>query len=271
MLIRLALALALLGYVSAWGSHIARFRGATVPRHDRSSVLTSASAGLHFAVLSAFWIVNGVPPLVGFGPASATLALVFSMAFLLSARVSRDWSSGLLALPVVALLLGAAVWSGLAPTGASGLRGPWLVVHVGAVFTGYAGLLLGSVAAAMYLLQFRALKRKEFGNVFRAFPSLESLDRMTGIGVAAGLCILMAGLLVGLGFEATFGAGLELSDPAVGFGILTWAAYAAALVIRWTPGGRGRLAALMTVVAFTTSGIVFVVLRALTGTDGIFL
>ena len=123
----------------------------------------------------------------------------------------------------------------------------------------------------MYLLQFRALKRKDFGNVFRSFPSLESLDRMSAVALGGGLAVLTIGLMAGWSYTFTFGQGLALGDPDVGFGLLTWAAYAGALALRVTPGGRGPRAAELTVVAFVACSIAFVVLRALSPAREFFL
>ena len=129
------------------------------------------------------------------------MALV--VGFFLVARTADRSSAGLLVLPLVLVFLAASAWVGPVPAQpTSELRGSWLVAHVVSVLAGYASLLLGSVAAAMYWLQFRALKQKEFGNVFRYFPSLESLDRMNRIGLGVGLSVLAIGLLAGWELDA---------------------------------------------------------------------
>ena len=150
-------------------------------------------------------------------------------------------------------------------------RGPWLVGHVLTVLGGYASLLLASVAAAMYLLQFRALKQKEFGNVFRFFPSLESLDRMNRIGLAVGLSTLAVGLLVGWSLTLTFEREFSLTDRDVAFGLITWTAYAAALAARGLPERWGPKTATVSVVAFVASGLAFLVFRSFGGATALFL
>jgi ABC-type uncharacterized transport system permease subunit len=218
---------------------------------------------IHALALAAFWIEHRTPPLVGFGPASATLAFATAVGLLIVGRASERWTAGLLALPPIMILSLAAVWAGLSPTApATAFRGGWSVLHVVSVLTGYASLLLGSIAAAMYLLQFRALKRKEFGNVFQFFPSLDSLDRMGGIGVAVGLGALTVGLITGWSFTLTFGRGLALADPDVVLGLVTWIAYGAALAVRASPAGRGHRAAVFTVLAFAASAVAFLSLKA---------
>ncbi len=263
MPIRLLLAAALLGYAAAWLLLLYGFRRGGRPP-VASLFLVGLPAALHGGALIAFWVAHGTPPLVGFGPASATLALAIVLGLLLAIRAADRWTAALLVLPFAVALTGVGLWAGVSPTQpATTFRGVWFVLHVVAVLGGYASLLLGSVAAAMYLLQFRALKRKEFGNVFRSFPSLESLDRMNGIGLAGGLAALAIGLLAGWSFTLTFGRGLALGDPDVVFGLLTWVAYGAALGVRWLPGGRGTRSATVSVLAFAMTGAAFLTFRIL--------
>lgn len=272
MLIRLLLVTACVGYAAAWVIHLRGFRGSVAAARPRSTWLAGGGILLHAAGLLAFWLTFHTPPLVGFGPASATLAFAIAVTYLSAGRSAEAWPAGLLVLPPVLLLLGAAIMTGMTPTPpATAFRGGWFVLHVVSVLLGYAVLLLGSVAAAMYLLQFRALKRKDFGNVFRSFPSLESLDRMNSFALMGGLMALTVGLIAGWSFTLTFGRGLALGDPDVGFGLLTWAAYAGALMLRWTRGGKGPRAAEMTLVAFAACALVFLLLRTLSPAREFFL
>jgi len=272
MLIRLLLIAAVLGYTGAWFSQLVGFRGGGDRERVRSLLWAACAAALHVAGLATFWLTFRTPPLVGFGPAAATLALALVTGFFVASRSSERWSAGLLVLPLVVGLLAASVWAGLSPAEpALALRGPWLVSHVLTVLGGYASLLLASVAAAMFLLQFRALKQKKFGNVFRFFPSLESLDRMNRIGLAVGLSTLAIGLFVGWSLTLTFEREFSLTDRDVAFGLLTWAAYAAALAARAVHERFGPRTASVSVVAFVASGVAFLVFRSLGGASALFL
>ncbi len=272
MLIRLLLTAAVLGYAAAWFLQLVRFRGGGDRERFRSVVWASGAAALHVLGLLTCWFTYRTPPLVGFGPAAATLALALVGGFFVAARSSERWSAGLLVLPLVIGLLAASVWTGLSPAEPAGaLRGPWLVSHVLMVLGGYASLLLSSIAAAMYLLQFRALKKKEFGNVFRFFPSLESLDRMNRIGLAVGLSTLAVGLLVGWSLTLTFEREFSLTDRDVAFGLLTWTAYAAALAARGLPERFGPRTAGVSILAFVASGTGFLVFRSWGAATALFL
>lgn len=211
-------------------------------------------------------------PLVGLGPASSSLGLFIAL-FVLAASIRTDLrAAGLFLLPMVLLLLGEAVIVGIEPTGRQiAFRGPWFVLHVSAIFIGYAGLAAASAAAIMYVFQFRALKRKEFGSVFGFFPALDSLDRLNKVGLAVGFPALSVGLLAGWSWTLTFGRGLALDNPGTILGIVTWGAYLMAIAARSRPGPRGDRAAVISVVAFLVTFAAFLALRLTARETGFFL
>src|SRR2546422_3008076 len=69
--------------------------------------------------------------------------------------------------------------------------------HVTLSVLGIALLALAFVSAALYLLQFRELKTKRFGQVFQLFPPLERLDRLNYGALAIAFPPLTVGLLFG--------------------------------------------------------------------------
>jgi len=266
------LGLAVAGYAVAWLLQLQSFSRAEDAVSTASARVTAGAALAHLAALVAFGVAHRTMPLAGFGPTAATLSLVTVMALLVLTRRAEGALAGLFALPPIIALAGAAIVAGLEPPqSVSGLRGALFIFHVATVLLGYAILLVGSVAAAMYLLQFRALKQKEFGNVFRSFPSLETLDRTSAIALAVGLSVLTVGLVAGWSFTISAGRSLVLTDADVAFGLLTWAVYGAAIAVRYTPGGRGERAAGMTVFAFVASATAFALLRAISTTPELFL
>lgn len=271
MLIRLLLAASLTGYAAAWLLQVLSFRGGDIDHRLRVVVLAGGATLAHVGALVTYAVTTRSAPLVGLGPVSASLGLALVCGFLIASRTRERWAAGLLVLPIVAALVATSLvvaWSPVQPGDSSGA---WLVVHVVLVLAGWASLLLASVAAAMYLFQFRALKEKEFGNVFRVFPSLESLDRMNRIGLAAGLSALAVGVLSGWSLTVGQGRGLAIDDPDVGFGLITWAAYAVAIATRrWSPGFDAR-AATASVLAAIASAIAFFAFRGLSSPSGLFL
>lgn len=263
---------ALSGYLGAWAVFLRDFREGDARRLGTGWRLALGAALLHLAGLAAFTLSHGTLPLVGLGPASSTLALVIAV-LLLGASVREEVRpAGLFVVPMILLLLSEAVAVGLEPAShQTAFRGPWFVAHVATVFVGYAGLALASAAAAMYWLQFRTLKRKDFGSVFGFMPSLESLDRLNRAGLGFGFPALTLGLVAGWSWTLTYGGGWELGNPQVVFGSVTWLAYLAAIVARIWPGGRGERSATATALAFVLSASVFGALRLLAGGSGFFL
>lgn len=263
---------ALAGYLGAWTLFFRAFREGGGPVESTGWRVAVAAACVHGLALAAFAAVHSLLPLVGLGPASSSLAFVTVVLVLAASTREENRPTVLFVLPLVVLLLGEAVAVGVRPVAlAPEFRGPWLAVHVGTVFLGYAGLALASAAAAMYVLQFRTLKRKEFGSVFSFFPALRTLDRLNRAGLWIGFTFLTLGLLLGWSRTLTYGQGLELGNPQVVFGVATWAAYLAAIVSRLAPGDRGERSAWATASAFGVTVVVFGALRLLGDAGGFFL
>lgn len=271
----LALHLAAIGgYVAAWGIQLRAFRtGRAAGRGGLSLFLLSGAVAAHGAGIAAFAIDRGTLPLVGLGPASSSLAFLMAAALLAASARAEIRPAALFVLPVVILLLGEGTAVGIEPAvPRTAFRGPWFVFHVCSIFVGYSGLLLASAAAVMYLLQFRALKRKEFGSVFRFFPSLEALDRLIRVGLYFGFPALTVGLVAGWSWTLTYGrSGLALGNPQVVLGVVTWVAYLVAIFTRLAPERRTERAAVATTAAFVLTVAAFLTLRLTTGPSGFFL
>lgn len=262
---------ALGGYTFAWAAQLRAFR-----RGEESPGAGWRAAGiawlLHAAALVLFGIAFRTLPLVGLGPASSSLALTIAL-FVLVASVREDArAAGLFVLPVVMLLLGEALVVGIETTPQqTEFRGLWFVSHVTTIFVGYAGLLLASSAAGMYLLQFRALKRKRFGSVFGFFPSLDTLDWLHRLGLWIGFPALTVGLVAGWSWTLTYGQGLALGDGEVLFGVVTWFTYLGAIGVRLRTHGRETAAALASTGALFVMLAAFTVVRLAGGGSGFFL
>ncbi len=265
---------ALAAYLGAWGVFFRAFRDGDVT----SAAMTTgwriavAAGGLHLLALAVFTAARGSLPLVGLGPASSTLALAVAGLLLGASLREEVRPAALFVVPLIVLLLAEAVAVGLEPAvRQTAFRGPWFVAHVATVFVGYAALTIASASAAMYLLQFRSLKRKDFGQVFSFLPPLETLDRLHRVGLAAGFSGLTLGLIVGWSWTLTYGRGWEFGNPQVVFGVVSWVAYLGAILARLVPGGRDRRSASATTAAFVVTATAFGLLRALTGGSGFFL
>lgn len=264
---------ALAAYLGGWAVFLGAYRTGGSDRVGRGLRFALIGAGIHLSALVLFAVAHRSLPLVGLGPASSTLALAIAL-LVLAAAVAREEARPvvLFVLPLTMLLLGEAVTVGIDPAvRATAFRGPWFVVHVGTVFVGYAALALASAAAVMYALQFRSLKRKDFGRSFGFLPSLDVLDRMNRAGLAVGFSALTLGLIAGWSWTLTYGRGWDFGNPEVVFGAVTWIVYLGALMARAYRGGRGERAAYATVAAFTVTAGSFLLLRLLGAGGATFL
>lgn len=223
----------------------------------------AAGVGAHAAALGSYWTSFREPPLVGLAPSLSTLALLIALGSLLLAVIGRSGPLGLVLVPVAALLTAIAQIAGLRPTGPElAYRGPWFILHVTLAFAGYAGLTIAFAAGLMYLLQFRQLKDKRFGAVFRFFPALDTLDRIGVRALLTGLPCLTAALLLGWAWSQRFGPAMHAGNPKVVWGVVTWLAFVAALLARAGNATHARRGALTTVVGFAVVVAAYVVLRA---------
>jgi ABC-type transport system involved in cytochrome c biogenesis permease subunit len=205
--------------------------------------------------------------LVGLGPALSMLAFCLVLLQLASERLLRGSAVSFFAAPLATGLVGLAVLSGLgtgteiAPPPAG--RNAWLILHVALSVLGLALMALAFIAAALYLLQFRELKARHFGQVFQLFPPLERLDQLNRIALVAGFPALTLGLLLAVGYGARFsgGAGLHVAKAQLVWGLFTWVVLGWAVWVRVVRHWGGRRAALASIAGFSAVLLVYVALK----------
>lgn len=227
---------------------------------------------LHAWALSHFAAEWGELPLVGLGPSLSTLAFLVATGTLIASTLGHARTVGLVLIPVVVLLVGVAVGVGIAPTGEAGaFQSVWLVLHVVFAFAGYAGLTVAFAAGLMYLLQFRELKSKHFGAIFRFFPPLETLDRLGRLGLIVGFPFLTMALLVAWAWTTRFQQVAAPGIDKLAWVIVSWFVFAVALAARLGGGRPSHRGALATVVGFVVVVVVYLVLRVQSTHGGAFL
>ena len=224
--------------------------------------VTGVGVLAHLLGLVAYTTRWGEPPLVGLGPSLSMLAFLVGVGSLAVATLGRTGPLGLVLVPVAALLVGVAQAVGVVPSEAVlSFQGPWFVLHVMLALVGYAGLTVAFACGLMYLLQFRELRNKNFGAIFRFFPPLDTLDRMGKWALIVGLPFLTLALVVGWAWTERFGHPLAPGNPKVVWGVLSWLLILAALVARAGGGRRGVRAAAASVVVFAVVVVAYIVLR----------
>lgn len=234
--------------------------------------LTAVAALLHAAALFIYWSQWGQLPLSGLGPVLSCLALLIAFGALGLASLGRARPVGLVLTPVVAVMVAVSLAAGLEPSGtAVNVRDAGFVLHVMFAFLGYVGLTVAFAAGLMYLLQFRELKGKHFGAVFRFFPPLRTLDRIGGMALAAGFPALTLALVVGWVWSLSALGAPATRNPDMIWGVLTWIIFAVALGVRAGSGRAAYRGALASVIGFTVVVLAYLVLRFQLSEGGVFL
>jgi ABC-type uncharacterized transport system permease subunit len=231
------------------------------------------------AVVAAGLIVHGLAladyvsrwdqlPFAWLGPSLSSLAFLTALGCLLAATLGHATTVGIVLVPLVAILTGLAAIVGVAPAGEPL---DWFVLHVVFAFVGLAGLIVAFAAGLMYLLQFRQLKGKHFGAIFRFFPPLETLDRLGKIGLLTGFPFLTLSLALGWARTAGLGGSASPDGGKLAWVIISWVVLLAALVARAGKGQKGERGALVSVIGFIVVVVVYVIVRAQTASSGTFL
>ena len=174
-------------------------------------------------------------PFHGVAPTLSMLALFLMILQAASDGLFRASAVGVFTGPLATGLVGLALLIGLAPEGGAGTgqapgRSAWSILHITVSVLGLAMLALAFIAAALYLLQFRELKARRFGPVFRLFPPLERLDQLNHLALVLGFPTVTLGVL--LGFGVRYGGGAPVDAAQVVWGMLTW------VVLGWAVGVR---------------------------------
>jgi ABC-type transport system involved in cytochrome c biogenesis permease subunit len=257
--------------MSAIGLYVSFAEGRATPLRA-PELLLAASVLAHLGGLSAFAVHYGNLPLSGLGPALSTFTFFIGAALVVGTLRRERRPIGLVLAPLCALLLGVALAIGLDPAPQPlAFRGAWFGLHVLLAFLAYACLALAFAAGLLYLMQFRQLKEKRFGRVFRYFPSLSTLDMVGRRAIAIGFPALTLGIVLGFAWTLRTLRWLPINDPQVIWGLLSWFVFFALLLIRRGGAGRERRAAWASVVGFLVVVVAYVLLRVSMTTGGTFL
>jgi ABC-type uncharacterized transport system permease subunit len=256
--------LSLAAYLGA-GASVAISLAAGQRNAPRIGVVLIGAAVLGHAIgLALFTAQFGELPLVGMAASLSTLAFLIGAALFGATLLRTVRPVALVLIPLIAVLLAIALTLGLAPGGEPiQFRGIWFAAHVVLAFAAYSSLALAFAAGLLYLLQFRALKDKNFGRAFRFFPPLETLDRLRQGALWIGLPALTFSLLLGWAWTVRFRNSLATQNPQVIWGVVTWLVFIAALAARRGDGGAERRAANVVVGGFAVVVVTYMLLRIL--------
>jgi len=141
----------------------------------------------------------------------------------------------------------------------------WLTLHVGTVFAGDALLAMAFLAAVMYLLQERQIKKKRLGSIYSRLPSLATLDHINYYAIIYGFPFLTIGMITGSIYAQVALGRYWQWDPKEVWSLVVWLLYAALLHQRLAVGWQGRRAAVMSIICFGVLLFTFVGVSLLMG------
>jgi ABC-type uncharacterized transport system permease subunit len=120
---------------------------------------------------------------------------------------------------------------------------PFFAVHVSLALLGYAAFVVSAGYAFLFLQLYRDLKGGRFSTFYGKLPPLAVLERMMLGALYAGFVALTGAVVTGAFWAERIYAGWLL-DPKIVFTLITWALYAAALLLRRLRRWQGRQTAL---------------------------
>lgn len=123
-------------------------------------------------------------------------------------------------------------------------------VHTICSLLSYGAFLIALVAAILFLVQERQLKRKWMGRLFHSLPPLNTLDRINFIAISAGFVLLTAGLLCGIWGAWSLRGRWWSGDPKEYLTGLLWLSYLVLWIVRVRATLRGRKVALLSILGF---------------------
>ena len=103
------------------------------------------------------------------------------------------------------------------------------------VTSAFASFTVAAATALLYLYEDRRLSRRDTRLLRLRLPSLEGLERLASRAALAGLCLLSAGIVVGLAWLSVEGL-----DAAMTVTVAIWAFYGLTLLLRREAGLLGR-------------------------------
>ncbi len=138
------------------------------------------------------------------------------------------------------------------------VRNVWLSVHIVLILLGYAALLFTAVAATVYLIQERELKKKRIRTMYRILPPIGTLDELISKSLGAGFTFITAGIIVGSVWAFVEYGTRWIGDTRITISFITWAIYLALVYLRVSAGWRGRKAAILAIIALFCSAVTWV-------------
>lgn len=215
-------------------------------------VMLRTGIAVHLLYLTARGLTEGHLPLAtvyDFFSATA-LALAAVYAYIEIRQGVR--STGIFVLPIVLLLQWVSSAYGNAPaTTRPPLFPIWFEFHTLAAVLGYGAIFVSAIYGVLFLILYREIKASRLSFFLRRMPPLETLGRMNVSAASAGLVLLAAAILMGIGWARMARVDF-FDDPKTWLTIGAWVLLGFAVLAYHRLGWRGPRAVYATLAGFTT-------------------
>lgn len=205
------------------------------------------AGALATGALTAYFVTRfvntGTEPLQNMFDVVTLSALLVALIYFAATRLKKLSSLAAFTYPAVTIIfLVNLMLAGTASDGANPpLTNPLLVAHIVLTILAYGVFFMASLAAVMFLLQERMLKRHKDPAFMRNFPPLESLRRLVNACIMIGLPVLTLAFALGFAsFTATDWEGLA-HNPKIISSMILWVVLLAVVLGRrfgWLHGRR---------------------------------
>ena len=209
-----------------------------------------------FVVHGAFLLLRAIhlgrPPALGLSSMLTVMAIAVTGVYLYVEKLQRNKFTGAFIVPMVVVLqLFASALSGQPESlpASDLMSSPLFGMHMMVAVLGYTAFAVSAVYALMYLLMYRALKRKKFGLIFDRLPSLDELANMGFWASFLGWIFLSA--TIGLGVLMSLQAFPDFyTDPKFLATTVVWVVYGGVVLAHFALGWRGARSVYISLAGF---------------------
>ena len=246
-------------YVAAGVAYAVHFSRRQPAAGRLATTLLVAAALAHTFVIGMQTMEVRHVPFANPSRAISTFVWLLALSYIYLELTTEERAMGVFILPIAMALM-------VIPTLDPGveradplLDSPWFWVHTSSLLFAYASFALAGVLGLTYVLQFKAIKKKQLGFFYTRLPSLQILDVMNSRAVTVGWVFMTLGLVVGFIWATQARAAapydtrlqaFSVADPKIFVAVLAWAVYSFAVVARRAMGWHGRRAALLSATGF---------------------
>ena len=183
------------------------------------------------------------------------IALALTLVYLVVEIAHKNKALGVFILPLIFLAqLVASAWIKPVREINPILHDPLFGLHTGSIALAYSAFILSAVYGILFMLFYRALRRKSYGLIFERLPSLDVLARMTMGAALTGFLFLTVAIGFGVVWASRVASGFE-RDPKFLLTLLVWIVYGFTVLSHYLLRKSGRR-----VVFFSLTGFALLLL-----------